>query len=65
MLKTNEIHDAITSFEKSFKGFRTDKEDRSIWKTGCIYQHGEYNQMFKVYLQGYALGRCVERLEHA
>ena len=42
MLKTKEHYDLIDMFEKEMKGLcRFDKESKSDWSRGIIYQHKE------------------------
>lgn len=61
MLGTQEHYDVIAMFDREFKGHRLDKEDKSMWKRGHVYQNGETDALFNAYLRGYALGKCVER----
>jgi hypothetical protein len=65
MLDTLEHIELMEMFEKTFKYERLDKEDRSLWPRGIIYQNGQTNALFLAYRHGYALGKCVERLKHA
>ena len=64
MLLTKEHYDLIAQFERDCKPGRTDKEDKSLWAKGIVYQDGHVNALFRVYRTGYAFGRCVERDEH-
>lgn len=58
MLMTKEYYDVMKQFEMDFKGkFRLDKEDKSLWSKGIVYQHGDANNMFDAYLRGYSLGK--------
>lgn len=59
MLNTKEHYDLIHEFEKAFKTFRLDKEDKSMWEKSIIYQDGTVNSLFLAYRSGYMLGRCV------
>ena len=59
---TKEHYDLMAEFEKNFKHLRLDKEEKSLWKDGHIYQDGEVNQLFKVFRLGYSYGKFVERL---
>lgn len=63
MLFTKEHYELIAQFEKSAgKYFRLDKEPKELWKRGQIFQNGEANNAFKMYCEGFAYGRAVERL---
>jgi hypothetical protein len=57
MLFSKEHYDLMAQFDKLFKHFRLDKENRSEWSRGCIYQNGEVNELFKAFRQGYMLGK--------
>lgn len=61
MFKSGEIYNVMESFEKITSG-RFDKEAKELWKRGIYYQSGEVNDSFKMYLNGYAAGKCNERL---
>lgn len=65
MLKSNEHHELIEQFEKDCRRFidRTDKEDKSLWSKGIIYQDGKTNGLFLVYRSGYAFGKVIGRDE--
>jgi uncharacterized membrane protein len=65
MLNTIEHIELMEQFEKTFKYERLDKEDRTLWPRGIIYQNGQTNALFLAYRHGYAFGKCVVRLEHA
>ena len=59
-LLSKEHYELIEMFEREFKGqFRMDKEDKSLWPKGVIYQNGEANLMFKAYRHGFAYGKAV------
>ena len=57
-LFSKEHYEIIEQFEKQFNG-RMDKEDKSIWSKGVIYQDGMMNQLFLAFRQGYALGKTA------
>lgn len=57
MLHTKEHHDLMLHFEKNFSEYRLDKEEKSLWKKGIIYQDGEVNKLFLAYRMGYMLGK--------
>lgn len=62
MLNTSEHYELIAQFEKDCKGIgRLDKEDKTMWQRGNIYQDGRVNELFKVYRMGYAYGKAYER----
>jgi len=65
MLKSKEHYDLMTQFETEFKGKRLDREDKTLWSIGQVYQNGEVNELFKAYRRGYSLGRVIERDETA
>lgn len=54
-------YEMIEFFERTITGYRLDKEPKELWSKGIIYQHGELNQLFKVFRQGVAYGQAVER----
>lgn len=56
MLGTQEHYDIIAFFEKSYPG-RNDKESKELWRIGQVFQHGDRNNEFKMFLSGYMLGR--------
>lgn len=47
----------MEQFEKNYYGMRFEKEEKSMWKNGVIYQSGETNKIFLAYRMGYALGK--------
>jgi hypothetical protein len=59
MLNNKEHYELIAMFEKEFKGFRLDKEEKSFWSKGNIYQNGETNNMFLAYRKGYSFGKVA------
>jgi len=58
-VSSKEHYELMTMFEKEFKGYRLDREDKSFWSKGNIYQNGETNALFLAYRRGYALGVSV------
>lgn len=59
-LASKEHYDLIEMFEKEFKGEgRFNKEDKSLWPKGNIYQHGEINRLFLAYRRGFAYGKVA------
>jgi hypothetical protein len=59
MLFTEEHYEVINMFEKEYKHLRLDKENKNDWKNRHVYQNGETNNLFLVYLSGYALGKAT------
>jgi len=59
MLHTKEHQDLMAQFEREFHGRRLDREDKSFWARGIIYQDGQTNELFLAYRRGYALGIAV------
>ena len=68
-LNTKAHHDLMLAFERQAKTFPTtlrfDREPRSFWPGGNVYQDGPTNLLFLAYRLGHAEGRCVERDEVA
>lgn len=57
-LTSKEHYEIISFFERRFaKDFRLDKEDKSLWSKGNIYQNGEANRAFLAFREGVAYGR--------
>lgn len=58
MLGTAEHYQIIENFERIFqKEFRLDKEEKSLWSKGHIYQDDQANTAFKFFISGYSLGK--------
>lgn len=53
MLKDKEHYDLLTAFELCHSG-RFDREDKSLWPKGVIYQDGRVNELFLAFRRGYA-----------
>lgn len=50
----------LTSNDKTFtRSRRLDKEDKSLWAKGNIYQDGMTNELFLAYRKGYGFGKQV------
>lgn len=59
-LTSKEHYELIEMFEKVFAGsYRMDKEDKSLWSKGNVYQNGEMNQLFLAFRQGVAYGKAT------
>lgn len=56
-----EHYELIEMFERQFKEFRLDKEDKSMWPRGHVYQSGVTNDAFLAFRHGYAFGVAAER----
>jgi hypothetical protein len=61
MLNTKEHYDLMAHFEKYYRHKRLDKENKSEWAKGRIYQDGQVNELFRAYRNGYSFGRVIER----
>lgn len=59
MLNTQEHIEIIEMFDRENKGKRLDKEHKSLWKMGRIYQDGNLNELFLSYRKGYALAKSI------
>jgi len=56
-LLSKEHYEMIEFFDRTFKGqFRLDKEDKSMWAKGVIYQNDDANRLFKAFREGAAYG---------
>lgn len=58
---SKEHYDLMAQFEREFKGQRLDREDKSMWPRGAVYQSGETNNLFLAYRRGYALAAALTR----
>lgn len=58
-LADKEYYEIMDMFEKEFHGRKDREKDKNLWKLGHVYEHGEYNNLFKAYLKGYVLGKAV------
>lgn len=58
MLGTKEHYELMEHFEREFKHNRLDKEDKSLWSRGIIYQNGHVNELFLAYRRGHSLGKA-------
>jgi hypothetical protein len=60
MIGTKEHYDLLNMFERSIaKHHRKEREDKSLWKKGVIYQDGNVNNMYLAFISGYSYGRNV------
>ncbi len=61
-LFSKEYYEMMADFEKvatNVISARLDKEEKSEWSRGCVYQHGEVNKLFKGFQLGYATAKCI------
>lgn len=65
MLGTKEHYDVIDMFDREYKGHRLDKEDRSLWRRGIVYQDSHVNELFGAYLRGYAFAKALATISTA
>ena len=56
------FNDLLAQFERGQRG-RTDKEDKSLWPKGIIYQDGRMNELFAAYIRGHAYAVADVRSE--
>lgn len=56
---TKDHYDLMAQFEKDYSDRRLDREDRSEWRRGHVYQNGETNALFCAYRKGYSLGKFI------
>lgn len=61
-LFSTEHYNLMEMFEREFSGFRMDREDKSTWAKGRIYQSGETNNLFLAYRKGVAYGTAVRNI---
>ncbi len=54
---SKEHYEILEQFEKNYKGYRLDREDKSLWSMGQTYQDGEVNSFYRAYILGYSFGR--------
>lgn len=60
-ITSKEVYDLMCSFEQTYKGECFDKEDRGMRARGHYYCNGRVNELFKAYMGGYALAKCMAR----
>lgn len=60
-IKTQAHADMMAMFEREFVGKRFDKEEKSIWPLGRVYQDGVTNELFLAYRRGCAYGEALAR----
>jgi len=62
MLNNKEHYDLMAAFERQHSG-RMDREDKSLWQRGVIYQDGHVNDLFLAFRRGYAYSQADTRSE--
>lgn len=68
METSGELEQVMAQFEKDSKrlpiylGGKLTREAREHWPKRRYYEHGRVNEVFTVYLWGYAFGKCAERM---
>lgn len=55
-----EHYDLMEAFERDHSGQRLDREDKSFWTAGHIYQSGMTNELFLAYRKGYSFRAALE-----
>lgn len=60
-LKSQAHEEQMAMFEKTFSGRRLDRENKSLWRAGRIYQDGLTNELFLAFRHGVAYGLAVGR----
>lgn len=58
-LNSQEHIEIMRMFEREYRGFRMDREDKKLWPIGRVYQAGDTNEMFIAYRKGYAFAKSV------
>ena len=62
MTLVSRVHyDLMTAFERDFKERRLDREEKSFWPKGNIYQDGQTNSLFLAYRMGASYAEAVLR----
>lgn len=57
MLNNKEHYDLMAAFERQHSG-RMDREDKSLWQRGVIYQDGHVNDLFLAFRRGHAYAKA-------
>lgn len=57
IIGSKEHYEILDSFEKDYRRLSMDREEKSLWKKGQVYQNGYVNALYQAYAAGYALGR--------
>jgi len=62
-LGTKEHYEILDAFEKSYRHYRLDREEKALWAKGQIYQSGETNSLYRAFILGYSFGRVNAQQE--
>lgn len=62
MLYDKEHYDLMAAFERQYSG-RFDREDKSLWPKGAIYQDGHVNNLFLAFRRGYSYAKSDQALD--
>lgn len=62
-LLSRDHYELMEMFEREFRGLRMDREDKSLWPAGHVYQSGETNNLFLAYRKGVSYGRSITMAE--
>lgn len=60
MLNDKEHYDLMSAFERQYS-VRFDREDKSLWPKGVIYQDMRVNDLFLAFRHGYAYAKADAR----
>lgn len=60
-IKTQAHTDLMAMFEREYAGKRFDKEQKTLWPMGRVYQDGFVNELFLAYRKGCAYGAALGR----
>ncbi len=62
-LLSPEHYELLAMFESEFNHRRLEREHKSLWANGNIFQDGQTNELFLAYRRGFAYGKAVTRQE--
>lgn len=63
MLTSKEHYELMDMFERDnlfSRSRRFDKEEKSLWPKGIVYQDGATNEIFLAYRNGYSFGKSTK-----
>lgn len=58
-ITSKDHYEMMEMFEREFRGYRLDREDKAMWPKGAVYQSGETNALFLAYRRGVSYGRAT------
>jgi hypothetical protein len=62
MIESKEFYDLMAIFENTIgKGYRLDKEEKSLWRRGRYYENGQANELFAAFFAGYQFAKSLAR----